>query len=63
MLASTWSAMDCRASRGIRIRMAETTEMWLNFTLDIQGLFSLLLRRINSSMEDWYMVSLGSSSS
>ena len=53
------SPMHWRASSGMRMRMAETTEMWLNFTLDSQGLCSLFCVTMNSIIEAWYMMSLG----
>ena len=55
--------MDCLASSGWRMRMAETTETWLYFTLESQGLDSLPCWPTNSIMEAWYMVSLGTMSS
>ena len=50
-LEVTWSDMVCLASSGKRIRMAETTDVWLYFTFVSQGLLRLVLLPINSSME------------
>ena len=50
-LALMCSAMDMRASSGMRIRMADMTEMWLNLTLANQGLVSWSVCPMNSIME------------
>ena len=50
-LESTCSLMAWRASSGIRMRMADTTEIWLYFTLGIHGLPSLPLSVMNCSMD------------
>ena len=55
--------MERRAISGMRRRIAEMIEVWLYFTLGIQGLSSPPVFPMNSTIEDWYIVSFGSSSS
>ena len=55
-LELTWSAIDCLARSGKRIRIAETTAVWLYFTFESQGFWSLDFRPMNSNIDAWYRV-------